>query len=89
MSMKVDVFEVKWDLLIKDFKLEESIRFKYMFTKCCSLIPGYFNDIPMCDLLKTTSRPEMNYDTAIQKQTNTQRDLEKEPKKASYKMETP
>nr|KAJ0218123.1 hypothetical protein LSAT_V11C300146000 [Lactuca sativa] len=59
MPMKLDVFEVKWDLLMKDFKLEESIRFKYMFTKCCSWIPGYFSDIPMCDLLKTTSRPEI------------------------------
>ncbi|XP_052619892.1 protein FAR1-RELATED SEQUENCE 5-like [Lactuca sativa] len=31
----------------------------------------------------------INYDTAIQKQRNTQRDLDKASKKASYKMQTP
>ncbi|XP_023770934.1 protein FAR-RED ELONGATED HYPOCOTYL 3-like [Lactuca sativa] len=93
---------------MKEFNLEETRWFKDMFTKRDSWIPGYFNDIPMCGLMKTTSRSEsmnsffnsysesgnlllnfmMNYDTAIQKQRNTQRELDKTSKKASYKMQT-
>ncbi|XP_052623210.1 protein FAR1-RELATED SEQUENCE 5-like [Lactuca sativa] len=94
-NMKPDVFEVKWGLLMKEFNLEDT--------------RWYFSDIPMCGLMKTTSRSEsmnsffntysesknlllnfmMNYDTAIQKQRNTQRELDKASKKASYKMQTP
>nr|KAJ0212726.1 hypothetical protein LSAT_V11C400221020 [Lactuca sativa] len=101
MNMKPDVFEVKLCLLMKWFK--------DMFKKRDSWIPGYFNDIPMCGLMKTTSRSEimnsffntysesgnlllnfmMNYDSAIQKQRNTQRELDKASKKASYTMGTP
>nr|KAJ0207109.1 hypothetical protein LSAT_V11C500294630 [Lactuca sativa] len=108
-NMKLDVFEVKWGLLMKEFNLEDTRWFKDMFTIRDSWIPKYFSNIPMCGLMKTTSRSEsmnsffntysesgnlllnfmMNYDTAIQKQRNTQRDLDKESKKASYKMQTP
>lgn len=108
-NMKPDVFEVKWGLLMKEFNLEDTRWFKDMFTIRDSWIPGYFSDIPMCGLMKTTSRSEsmnsffntysesgnlllnfmMNYDTAIQKQRNTQRELDKASKKASYKMQTP
>ncbi|XP_023766820.2 protein FAR1-RELATED SEQUENCE 5-like [Lactuca sativa] len=108
-NMKHDVFEVKWGFLMKEFNLEDKRCFKEMFTKRDSWIPGYFNDIAMCGLMKTTSRSEsmnsffntylengnlllnfmMNYDTAIQKQRNTQQELDKASKKASYKMKTP
>ncbi|XP_052625743.1 protein FAR1-RELATED SEQUENCE 5-like [Lactuca sativa] len=108
-NMKPNVFEVKWGLLMKEFNLEDIRWFKDMFAIRDSWIPGYFSDIPMCGLMKTTSRSEsmnsffntysesgnlllnfmMNYDTAIQKQRNTQRELDKASKKASYKMQTP
>nr|KAJ0194367.1 hypothetical protein LSAT_V11C800421060 [Lactuca sativa] len=108
-NMKPDVFEVKWGLLMNEFNLEDTRWFKDMFTIRDSWIPRYFSDIPMCGLMKTTSRSEsmnsffntysesgnlllnfmMNYDTAIQKQRNTQRELDKASKKASYKMQTP
>ncbi|CAI9262504.1 unnamed protein product [Lactuca saligna] len=108
-NMKPDVIEVKWGLLIKEFNLEETRWFKDKFTKLGSWIPRYFNDIPMCRLIKTTSKSEsmnsffntysesgnlllnlmMNYETAIQKQKNTQRELDKASKKASYKMQPP
>ncbi|XP_052621852.1 protein FAR-RED ELONGATED HYPOCOTYL 3-like [Lactuca sativa] len=108
-NMKPDVFEVKWGLLMKEFNLEDTRWFKDMFTIRDSWIRGYFSDIPMCGLMKTTSRSEsmnsffntysesgnlllnfmMNYDTAIQKQMNTQRELDRASKKASYKMQTP
>nr|KAJ0218774.1 hypothetical protein LSAT_V11C300152710 [Lactuca sativa] len=106
-NIKPDVFEVKWGLLMKEFNLEDTRWFKDMFTIRDSWIPGYFSDIPMCGLMKTTSRSEsmnsffntysesgnlllnfmMNYDTAIQKQRNTQRELDRASKKASYKMQ--
>nr|KAJ0205004.1 hypothetical protein LSAT_V11C500284820 [Lactuca sativa] len=93
----------------KEFNLEDMRWFKDMFTKRDSWILGYFNDIAMCGLMKTTSRSEsmnsffntysesdnlllnfmMNYDTAIQKQRNTQRELDNTSKKTSYKMQTP
>ncbi|KAL7608521.1 hypothetical protein Lser_V15G11934 [Lactuca serriola] len=108
-NMKPDVFEVKWGLLMKEFNLEDTRWFKDMFTIRDSWIPGYFSDVPMCGLMKTTSRSEsmnssfntysesgnlllnfmMNYDTTIQKQRNTQRELDKASKKTSYKMQTP
>ncbi|CAI9286694.1 unnamed protein product [Lactuca saligna] len=108
-NMKPDVFEVKWGLLMKEFNIEDTRWFKDMFTIRDSWIPGYFSDIPMCGLMKTTSRSEsmnsffntysesgnlllnfmMNYDTAIQKQRNTQRELDRASRKASYKMQTP
>ncbi|XP_052623603.1 protein FAR1-RELATED SEQUENCE 5-like [Lactuca sativa] len=108
-NMKPDVFEVKWGSLMKEFNLEDTRWFKDMFTIRDSWIPGYFKDIPMCGLMKTTSRSEsmnsffntysesgnlllnfmINYDIAIQKQRNTQRELDKASKKASYKMQTP
>ncbi|XP_023766204.2 protein FAR1-RELATED SEQUENCE 4-like [Lactuca sativa] len=104
-NMKPDVFEVKWGLLMKEFNLEDTRWFKDMFTIRDSWIPGYFSDIPMCGLMKTTSRSEsmnsffntysesgnlllnfmMNYDTAIQKQRNTQRELDKVEIKAEEK----
>ncbi|CAI9285376.1 unnamed protein product [Lactuca saligna] len=55
-DMKPDVFEVKCGLLMKEFNLEDTRWFKDMFTIRDSWIPGYFSDIPMCGLLKTTSR---------------------------------
>nr|KAJ0216170.1 hypothetical protein LSAT_V11C300114480 [Lactuca sativa] len=57
-NMKPDVFEVKWGLLVKEFNLEDTRWFKDMFTIRDSWIPGYFSDIPMCGLMKTTSRSE-------------------------------
>ncbi|XP_023756390.1 uncharacterized protein LOC111904920 [Lactuca sativa] len=108
-NMKPNVFEVTWGSLMKEFNLEYMRWFKDMFTKRDSWIPGYFNDIPMCRLVKTTSRLEsmnsffntysesgnlllnfmMNYDTAIQKQRNTQREIDKTSNKASYRIQTP
>nr|KAJ0194542.1 hypothetical protein LSAT_V11C800429180 [Lactuca sativa] len=99
----------KQGLLMKEFNLEDTRWFKDMFTIRDSWIPRYFSDIPMCGLMKTTSRSEsmnsffniysesgnlllnfmMNYDTAIQKQRNTQRELDRASKKSSYKMQTP
>ncbi|XP_052626978.1 protein FAR-RED IMPAIRED RESPONSE 1-like [Lactuca sativa] len=73
-NMKPDVFDVKWGLLMKEFNLEDTRWFKDMFT------------IQSGNLLLSFM---MNYDTGIQKQRNTQRDLDKASKKASYKMQTP
>ncbi|XP_023760006.1 protein FAR1-RELATED SEQUENCE 6-like [Lactuca sativa] len=108
-NIKPDVFEVQCGLLMKEFNLEDTRWFKYMFTIRDSWIPIYFSDIPMCGLMKTTSRSEsmnsffntfsgsenlilnfmINYDTAIQKQRNTQRELDTASMKASYKIQTP
>nr|KAJ0211966.1 hypothetical protein LSAT_V11C400174850 [Lactuca sativa] len=57
-NMKPGVFEVKWGLLMKTFNLEDTRRFKDMFTKLDSWITGYIDDIAMCGLMKTTSMSE-------------------------------
>ncbi|XP_023749555.1 protein FAR1-RELATED SEQUENCE 6-like [Lactuca sativa] len=57
-NMQPDVFEMKWGLLMKEFNRERTRWFKDMFTKHDSWIPQYFNDIPMCGLMKTTSMLE-------------------------------
>nr|KAJ0207830.1 hypothetical protein LSAT_V11C500237300 [Lactuca sativa] len=55
MNMKPAVFEVKWGFLMKEFNLEDTRWYKDMFTKRDSRICGYFIDIPMYGLMKTTS----------------------------------
>ena len=108
-SLDRDTFEIQWEEVIKDFKLEDKRWFNDLFAIRKSWIPGYFSDIPMCVLMKTTSRSEsmnsfyntysesgnlllsfmMNYDMAIQKQRNSQKELDRKTKNAHYKYETP
>ena len=109
LNMEPNVFETKWDLLMKEFNLEEKRWFKDIFKIRDSWIPAYFKDFPMCGLMKTTSRSEsmnsffnsysqgenflvnfmMNYDNAIQKQRNSQRELDHKTKQAHYGMKSP
>jgi hypothetical protein len=107
--VKPEDFEIQWMELIKEYKLEEIRWFQDMFDLRMSWIPGYFNNISMCGLMKTTSRSEsmnsffntysqsgnlllnfmMNYDTAIQKQRNTQQEDDRATKNAVYEPKTP
>ncbi|KAL7591779.1 protein FAR1-RELATED SEQUENCE 2-like [Lactuca sativa] len=77
-NMKPDVFEVKWGLLMKEFNLEETRWFKYMFTIRDSWILGYFSDIPMCGLMKTTSRSENGWEVYIVQHNNSKSDFKNE-----------
>ncbi|KAL7602924.1 protein FAR-RED IMPAIRED RESPONSE 1-like [Lactuca sativa] len=77
-NMKPDVFEVKWGLLMKEFNLEDTRWFKYMFTIRDSWIPGYFSDIPMCGLIKTTSRSENGWEVYIVQHNNSESDFKNE-----------
>ncbi|XP_052625595.1 protein FAR1-RELATED SEQUENCE 5-like [Lactuca sativa] len=58
MHIKPDEFEKKWDLIINEFNLEDKRWFNDMFGLRDKLIPAYFNDIRMSQLMKTTSRLE-------------------------------
>ncbi|XP_052627239.1 protein FAR-RED IMPAIRED RESPONSE 1-like [Lactuca sativa] len=77
-DMKPDVFEVKWGLLMKEFNLEDTRWFKDMFTIRDSWIPGYFSDIPMCGLMKTTSRSENGWEVYIVQHNNSTSEFKNE-----------
>ncbi|XP_076903992.1 protein FAR1-RELATED SEQUENCE 5-like [Bidens hawaiensis] len=51
-------FERKWGLLMTEFKLNDHDWLKQMYAIREQWVPGYFKDIPMCCLMKTTSRCE-------------------------------
>nr|KAJ0200629.1 hypothetical protein LSAT_V11C600327250 [Lactuca sativa] len=52
------IFERSWQLLMKEFNLEDERWFKDIFENKEAWIPAYFNDFPRCWLMKTTSRSE-------------------------------
>ncbi|XP_076948410.1 protein FAR1-RELATED SEQUENCE 5-like [Bidens hawaiensis] len=51
-------FERKWVALMTEFKLNDHDWLKQMYDIREQWVPGYFRDIPMCCLMKTTSRCE-------------------------------
>ncbi|CAI9297949.1 unnamed protein product [Lactuca saligna] len=81
------VFESSWKLLMRKFKLQDKRWFKDMYKDRKLWIPTYFKDMPLHDLMKTTSR--MSYDTAIGKQRNGQRKLENDTKNTKHEMTLP
>lgn len=56
--MSASDFEDKWKSLIDEFNLGDNQWLSNMFECRARWIPGYFSDIPMCCLMKTTSRSE-------------------------------
>ncbi|XP_076957791.1 protein FAR1-RELATED SEQUENCE 5-like [Bidens hawaiensis] len=56
--IKPETFESRWHDLIDEFNLSENKWLKDMFAIRESWVPAYFRDIPMCCLMKTTSRSE-------------------------------
>ncbi|CAI9261237.1 unnamed protein product [Lactuca saligna] len=52
------VFESRWKLLMRKFKLQDKRWFKDMYRDRKLWIPGYFKDMPLHGLMKTTSRTE-------------------------------
>jgi hypothetical protein len=109
LHMDPDVFEVQWKSLINEHKLDEDRWFSDIYEIRRSWIPGFFKEIPMCGLMKTTSRSEsmnsffnaysqgenflvnfmLNYDNAIQKLRNTQRENDRKSNTAQYSMKFP
>lgn len=57
-NIKIEEFEANWQSLISEFNLEKSKWFKNMFRIRERWIPAYFNSVPFCALMKTTSRSE-------------------------------
>ncbi|KAK9063004.1 hypothetical protein SSX86_016874 [Deinandra increscens subsp. villosa] len=53
-----DTFEEKWADLIDEFDLSSNTWLQQMFAIRSDWVPCYFRDIPMCCLMKTTSRCE-------------------------------
>nr|KAJ0225727.1 hypothetical protein LSAT_V11C100031950 [Lactuca sativa] len=53
-----EVFESRWKLLMRKFKLQEKRWFKDMYRDRKLWIPAYFKDMPLHGLMKTTSRSE-------------------------------
>lgn len=51
-------FEVKWNALLTEFDLEGHPWLSEVFNIRSKWIPGYFKDLPMCGLMKTTSLSE-------------------------------
>lgn len=51
-------FEERWDLLMNDCNLMHHKWLSDMFSIRDQWVPAYFRDIPMCCLMKTTSRSE-------------------------------
>ncbi|CAI9293445.1 unnamed protein product [Lactuca saligna] len=51
-----EVFESKWKLLMRKFKLQDKRWFKDMYRDRKLWIPAYFKDMPLHGLMKTTSR---------------------------------
>nr|KAJ0188011.1 hypothetical protein LSAT_V11C900496140 [Lactuca sativa] len=92
MNIKPSEFENKWDLMLNEFHLKENKWLADMFNKRDKWIPSYFRDIPMCGLMKTTSRSKVlipfsiptnllvnfmfNFDTALSKQRYEQKRLD-------------
>ncbi|CAI9260852.1 unnamed protein product [Lactuca saligna] len=58
MNIEPSEFECQWDMMLDEFDLRENKWLDDMFNKRHKWIPSYFRDIPMCGLMKTTSRSE-------------------------------
>ncbi|XP_052621743.1 protein FAR1-RELATED SEQUENCE 5-like [Lactuca sativa] len=58
MNIEPSEFECQWDMMLDEFDLRENKWLDDMFNKRDKWIPSYFRDIPMCGLMKTTSRSE-------------------------------
>ncbi|XP_076910473.1 protein FAR1-RELATED SEQUENCE 5-like [Bidens hawaiensis] len=56
--IKPETFESRWHDLIDEFNVSENKWLKDMFAIRESWVPAYFRDVPMCCLMKTTSRCE-------------------------------
>ncbi|XP_035838155.1 protein FAR1-RELATED SEQUENCE 5-like [Helianthus annuus] len=56
--IKPETFEKRWHLLIAEYGLQEHSWLTEMYLIREQWIPGYFREIPMCTLMKTTSRCE-------------------------------
>ncbi|XP_076908563.1 protein FAR1-RELATED SEQUENCE 5-like [Bidens hawaiensis] len=56
--IKLETFEFRWHDLIDKFNLSENKWLKDMFAIMKSCVPSYFRELPMCCLMKTTSRCE-------------------------------
>lgn len=58
MFIEPEEFEERWHSLIAMFNLTENKWLSEMFEIRDMWIPGYFKELPMCCLMKTTSRSE-------------------------------
>ena len=58
MYIECDVFELKYESLMKKINLEDERWFKDSFENKEAWVPSYFHDFPRCGLMKTTSRFE-------------------------------
>ncbi|KAJ0485727.1 putative MULE transposase domain, FHY3/FAR1 family [Helianthus annuus] len=56
--IKSETFEQRWNSLIAEYGLESHKWLTEMFSIWEQWIPGYFHEMPMCTLMKTTSRCE-------------------------------
>lgn len=53
-----DMFEQRWHALISKYNLSENKWLTDMYAIRERWVPGYFSHLPMCGLMKTTSRSE-------------------------------
>nr|GEY11146.1 hypothetical protein [Tanacetum cinerariifolium] len=53
-----EVFEQRWDDMITRYNLHENKWLSNMYEIRERWVPGYFKEVPMCGLMKTTSRSE-------------------------------
>ncbi|XP_021975531.1 uncharacterized protein LOC110870660 [Helianthus annuus] len=56
--MKPSIFETRWQLLMEEYGLQDHDWLNDMYSIRDQWVPAYFRDIPMCCLMKTTSRSE-------------------------------
>jgi hypothetical protein len=56
--LKPSTFEERWRLMIEEYGLMNNDWLSNMFERRQDWVPGYFRDLPMCCLMKTTSRCE-------------------------------
>ena len=56
--MKPSTFETRWQLLMEEYGLQDHDWLNDMYSIRDQWVPAYFRDIPMCCLMKTTSRCE-------------------------------
>nr|KAJ0203581.1 hypothetical protein LSAT_V11C500249200 [Lactuca sativa] len=96
MHIKPDEFVKKWEFIINEFNLEVKRWFNDMFELHDKWIPTYFNDTRMNFFFNTYSQSGnlllnfmMDYDTTIQKQRNTQMELDHETKNVVNKFISP
>ncbi|XP_076932256.1 protein FAR1-RELATED SEQUENCE 5-like [Bidens hawaiensis] len=66
--IKLETFEHRWHEMINDYDLSGNKWLTDMYAICQQRVPAYFRELPMCCLMKTTSRCESSnsqfkYDT--------------------------